>query len=261
MNLYTERDADPIIQEHAIHWVMCLETYSKRRSPTVGTTWELKGDFPQTCIYILKCDRKRCIIAFRGTDEAKDLYDDYEITMNRVFPRKEQGMVLINRIFDSHPDISIELCGHSLGGAIAREVGREYGLPVVTFNAAAPPTSPVTNGDNEVNYHIVFDIISAWQNPYVLRIDKGYNPIPSWWQRPFLATHFYASFNDILASHSLTNFSNERDGRVICGEEENAFFNLWLQTMPIQFRGLLLATLFGVSGSKGFPPLVGCFGS
>lgn len=260
MQEYTEFDADPIIADHAIHWIMCLETYSKQRSRFVGNTWDLKGDFPETCIYILRCNKQRCIISFRGTDDTKDLYDDYEITMNRVFPRKAQAIKLLDKIFASHPNISVELCGHSLGGAIAREVGKEYGLSVVTFNAAAPPTAPAINTDKEVNYHIVFDIISAWQSPYVVRIDKGFNPFPSWWQRPFFASHFYASFNDVLNSHSLVNFSNERVGRVVCGEEESFLFDSWLQSVPVQLRLLLLGTLFGISGSKGFPPLAGCFG-
>ena len=63
----------------------------------------------------------------------------------------------------------IILTGHSLGGAIARCVSSQLNLPSVTFNAAAPPSNPVFNSSLETSYHIVYDIVSAWQEPDIIR--------------------------------------------------------------------------------------------
>lgn len=255
---FTVNDADDFIRPHAIHWLVCNETYMSPRRYVVGYTWRLLQQDEETCVY---ASNDGVIVGFRGTHAAKDLYDDFKLAMDSVFPRALQGVNFVRSLLVSlGSDVSIELCGHSLGGAIAREVGGMLALPVVTFNAASPPTAPAVSTLKEVDYHIVFDIISAWQSPNTVRIDKGFRPIPTFWERLTPFTWLRASFSDILESHKLSNFSNRKYGRVICGEDETALFRKWLRGLPSYLRSFVYVTVFGVSGVFGLPRMEGCYG-
>jgi hypothetical protein len=262
--MYTEEDVDSnVAAAHAIHWLVCLETYKEVRAVTLGHYWDLDYSDLETCVYRLRCNRKRIIVGFRGTASQKDLYDDWKITMSEIFPRAQQGRIFLYDLLTKEFDLDIELTGHSLGGAIAREVPKGWLRPkrVVTFNAAAPPTSPVISESYEVNYHIVFDIISAWQSPYTVRIDKGFRPIPSWWQKSLTILWVHASLSDLVKSHSLVNFSNERAGVVICGEDETIMINNWLGSLHSNLRRAVMITMFGIKGSSSIPSLHGCYNS
>lgn len=256
--LYRVSDADDFIVAHAVHWLVCIETYESPRRSTLDYSWGLHYGDAETCIYRRN---REFIVAFRGTSSVKDLYDDALITLASSYPRAVQAIDLVSSFLGQEPDGVFQLCGHSLGGEIARAVGKHFNLPVVTFNAASPPTAPAVAGNNEVAYHIVYDIISAWQSPNTIRIDKGYRPFPTrWWEGLTYYTWLSASFTDILESHKLKNFSNERPGRVICGEEETFLMNKWLSSLPSALRQFVYVTVFGVSGVSGLPPMEGCFG-
>lgn len=261
--VYNAEDADPEIVKNKdeIFWLVCIETYKepRKRRTLLSQYWELAYSTSETCIYQLKCNPKLMIVGFRGTKEPKDLYDDYKITMAEVFPRSTQAIVFLRGIYERVPDARIQLCGHSLGGAIARVAGYEVGLPVVTFNAAAPPTAPVIGHVNERNYHIVFDLVSAWQTPYTIRLDKGFRPIPKFWEKLIQPLWIRASVVELLKSHSLKNFSRDLPSRVICGEEETEAFARWLRSLPLLVMIAVKVTLFGISGDAGLPNINGCY--
>jgi hypothetical protein len=265
---YLKIDADDIISRHAVPWLACIESYKNVRKSVLAEDWILDYDSTETCIYRLRypnpCNAKRIIVAFRGTADSKDLYDDWKITINQVFPRALEAVVFLKWILDKEPDITILLTGHSLGGAVAREAGKqlELGFPVVTFNAAAPPTAPAFNGTNEIAYHIVFDIISAWQGPSTVRIDKGFKPIPRWWERALTILWLNASLSDLAKAHELKNFSNQVSGRVVCSDEETKSMDRWISSLPFNLRSIVYVSLFGLgAGSFGLPNLEGgCFG-
>jgi hypothetical protein len=259
--VYNEIDADLIIKKHAMHWLICIETYNSVRKPIIlglTSTWRLVYTDTESCAYE-QIGFKRLIIGFRGTHAVKDLYDDLKITMNKVFPRAEEAQKLVAGLFTQYPNYLFELCGHSLGGAIARVTGEQMNLIVVTFNAASPPTAPVVSGPKEIDYHIVFDIISAWQSPNTVRIDKGLRPIPKFWQKLSLLTWFHASFSDIVQSHKLDNFSNSKPGTLICGEEESSLLKSWVHSLPPNLRSYVYLTIFGISNNIGLPQLSGCY--
>lgn len=253
---YTEDDADDTISVHAIHWLICIETYKPVRSPSIGTysKWVLEYDHEETCSYRQTCSNN-IIVGFRGTKTAKDLYDDAKITMDQVFPRAKEAVEMVKNLIKNNPTSTIELCGHSLGGAIAREAGKTLELGVVTFNAAAPPTAPVESGLNEIDYHIVFDIISAWQSPNTIRIDKGYKPIPNWWQKMNFYLRMWASLSDLIKAHELANFSKDRSGLTVTASRETELMNQWLATLPKDFKPYVYFFLFGIGGELGFPDL------
>lgn len=261
--LYRVSDADDFISVHAVHWLVCIETYQSPKRRALDFAWSLHYDGAETCVYMrnTRPTGREFIIGFRGTKSPLDFYDDALIALSVSYPRAASAIEFVSSFMRMEPDGVFQLCGHSLGGEIARAVGKHFGLPVVTFNAASPPTAPAVAGSNEIDYHIVYDIISAWQGPNTVRIDKGFRPLPTrWWERFTYYTWLSASFTDILESHKLKNFSNERFGRVICGEEETLLMRKWLSSLPAALKKFVYFAVFGVSGSFGLPPMEGCYG-
>lgn len=239
---YNESDCDPIINENAIHWLICTETYESTRRLRIGENedWELTYQDEETCVY-KKLDRSIVIIGFRGTVAKKDLYDDALLSFGQIFPRAIEAEKFVRTVMEENPGSIIQSTGHSLGGAIARVSCEKLGLHSVTFNAAAPPTSPVRSCGTSIDYHIVFDVISAWQSPKTIRIDKGFDPITAWFQRLTVATWLYYSFNDIIDSHHLYHFSNEKIGRTVTAQHEDELWKKWWKSLPplLMWTGVL----------------------
>lgn len=258
--MFSEGDADPIIRRHAIHWLVCIESYAttRPRRPLIGARWSLFFNAAETCAYRL-LGTDRVVVAFRGTKVAKDLYDDRLIALGQVYPRAEEAVALVRSMQVVNPSVRVEVCGHSLGGSIATMVSGVLQLQVVTFNAAAPPSFPVTH-QRGVHYHIVYDIISAWQGPFTVRIDKGFRPVPLFWQKLSVYTWLYASLSDLIESHKLANFSNARTGKVICGEAETVLIRGWLNSLPSSLKLMVYASILGVTACAGFPDMHGCYG-
>lgn len=245
---------DPLIAQHAIHWEICKQTYrsefEKSSFLTVGgITWELILAEEETVVYQ---SEEQVIVGFRGTVVKKDIIDDLKLanaangTCN--FPRREPAILLVEELLKENPELIVQLTGHSLGGAIARCTGNALNLGVVTFNAAAPPSNPVVSNANQVDYHIVFDIISAWQHPNTIRIDKGYRPkrsrsiVPFRWMRQ--------AMGPIEESHSLSNFSAERVGKIISAKEEDEMIQKWYKSLPFILQGFLDFYLMRLSNFK-----------
>jgi hypothetical protein len=78
-------------------------------------------------------------IAFRGTDDLKDVLDDIQLPGNEQFEKNKNKIAsMIDRISSKTGGKKVSLTGHSLGGALAQIVATE--LPdqvksVTTFNA------------------------------------------------------------------------------------------------------------------------------
>lgn len=255
-DIFSEDDADELIKKDAIFWLICIETYKETRNPLLGKkmNWRLGWNDAETCIYHHTDDERKIIIGFRGTAASKDIYDDYELSMNRMFPRAIEAIQITRNLLNQN--YFIKVCGHSLGGAIAREVGKEFGIRVVTFNAAAPPTAPVISSKNEIDYHIVYDIISAWQSPNTIRIDKGFYPYPSFLQKMDKTAELYGYIDQMIESHSLKNFSKTIDGVIMSAEDESKKMNQWLHSLPWHVKKHLFIILFQFHGNFSFPDIV-----
>lgn len=233
-------DADPIIQQHAIHWMICMEGQVGKRASVIGK-WRLAYQDVESVMYSSGCD---VIIAFRWTKTMKDVYDDLLLTLGRDFPRARQAKRFVTELLRlNRGRLRVQVTGHSLGGAIAREVGEALRLPVITFNGAAPPSAPVVSTTTGVDYHIVFDFVSAWQSPNTVRIDKGYL--------------VKGGLDGVFPAHAFDNFSKKRRGIVVTAHTEDYMLRSWWQTLPLGIRIPFLFLLFGAGGGmRGTLPLV-----
>ena len=248
-------NADPLIAQHAIHWVFSKEVYSPMRRELIDG-WKLAGQTVDTVMYHFPADVEsgNAIVAFRGSQTHADIVADIQLATPGAqpeFPRLQEAEEMITAFINDNPDVPIQLTGHSLGGYIARCTGQRLGLGIVTFNAAAPPSNPVKTGPNEADYHIVFDIVSAWQNPNTVRIDKGWRPSTASFNRLARAYSFTNNARKLLAAHSIDNFSNKYSGKVISADEEDVILHTWFNRL----HGSLKKAWEHVIQTKHLPPV------
>lgn len=241
MTLSTSQ-ADLIIKEHAIHWVFANEVYSSVRASNIEGWSLLENDNIDTCAY----EKDGLIIAaFRGTYDFNDVKIDVSISLPGGANEKvHQAKIFMEDLMDEY-DCLVQVTGHSLGGDTARQIGRMYGLGIVTFNCAAPPSNPQVKGDNEVHYHIVFDLISAWQDGCV-RIDKGYRPkepsvairkavlMPGSYLAKVIANGL--AVKPLAEAHSILAFDNRRRGILINNKTEYTYWTKWFNKLPMTIR-------------------------
>lgn len=241
-------DADPLIRPHAVHWVMCIETYSNpdnRRKDVAG--WQLIGGTPDHAMYTLD---EFMIVAFRGTTSPKDIINDIQLSIpgtNCAFDKASEMSQLIREYMKQ--GYYIECTGHSLGGAVAKCIGDKFGVGVVTFNMAAPPSNPVYSvGKNQIHYHIVFDIISAWVKS--VRIDKKVRPgmglIGKYTSKIPVVKHLFPKYTiqnsvgPILKAHQLEMFSKSKTGVLVSNEYEQSLWYDWYNNLPILTKNVFL---------------------
>lgn len=239
-NSYTIASADPLIGKHAIHWVLCNESYNGIKRMEIDG-WQFVGETEDSVMYHFPGDAEiagQAIVAFRGTSNLGDIKNDIQLSIagnnGCNFEKLKPATDMVQAFMADNPDVPLQLTGHSLGGAVARCAGQKLGLGIVTFNAAAPPSNPVQTGPNEVDYHIVFDLISAWENPNTVRIDKGYRPSNKTTLNPI--NYIVRKIYPLLKAHELSNFSNERRSVVIKVQDENNLIMNWYNSLSFVAR-------------------------
>lgn len=220
--------ADPLIAPgHVIHWKISSATYDQNRPEQIDG-WLKVGETWDSAMYY---NEKRCILGFKGTQMLfNDFYNDIQLTLNQKGcpPKADPTAKMVQDFFNEGHGIPLQLTGHSLGGAVARCVGNLLNLNVVTFNAAAPPNGIVQTqpSPRETNYHIFGDIISAWECPNTIRIDKGFNLING----PDAFNHSVKQFQN---AHTLAAFSAAgKPGTIVSASTENDLFDRWYQSTP-----------------------------
>jgi len=243
----TTSQADPLIQPNAIHWVLSKECYASKfnRRPNIEGWARIINEED----YIIYANSKEfAICAFRGTSTIQDFKSNAQLSVpgsSCSFEKVGPAIKFLRQFLES-TNYRIQLTGHSLGGALARCVGAALNLGVVTFNPAAPPINPVSisSGSNQVHYHIVFDVISAWIPS--IRIDKQYRPHKSGISKylvfiPAVQIHLFSrTIQPFLDAHAIDNFSNEKSGLVVSSEFENNLWQEWFKNLPFVFKKTFL---------------------
>lgn len=252
------QQADRLLSFHAIHWVLSTEAYATiRRNEIAGWLYQPEQSSPDTAVYRHQ-SLPHVIVAFRGSQTLVDIHND--IVLSRPgnscsFPKAEFMSQWVSSLLEE-PDILIQLTGHSLGGAIARCVGGRLGLGAVTFNAAAPPSSPAATFPNQIHYHIVFDVISAWQTN-AIRINKGFQPAPfkRWplFNRVVQKWFRIKAIGPMVAAHELSNFSDERAGQLVTAEKEEGDWQNWFIELPTRLKKLFLSFIRTTEGLPQIP--------
>ena len=238
--------ADPILGQHKIHWEICQQSYKSVRTDIQD--WKMIGGTEDSVMYVKK---DLCILAYRGTQNFQDVWNDLQLTFRSPcgFNKVAPSIQMLKDFFKTNgTDFAVQITGHSLGGALARCVGKELNLNVVTFNAAAPPNGVIQTRPlpEEVNYHIVCDLISAWQMPNCVRIDKGFRPsVPPINIKGLTTTvksgMFLYSLQQMFSkAHGLASFSSAVPGRLMSGAQESILMDAWIAKFPPTATALLI---------------------
>lgn len=168
--------AVPIVQQngHGIYAACAQDAYTPPSSRKNFFPFTYKEGGDEWGVWV---NGSLAILAFRGTvASASDIFNDVEIAVGFqcALPRVQFGLEIAGKFVKQY---TLSTTGHSLGGAVARCVGYNYKIPSINFNPAAPPTAPfLKQVPLATNYHIVFDIISAWSTD-MIRIDTGLRPL------------------------------------------------------------------------------------
>lgn len=232
---FSVNNADPRIINHAIHWVLSNECYTFTPRANINN-WIFNKIYSSSDTLCYSFNEKT-IFAFRGSVNAYDIKVDILISKNPDNnPKVPPAVKLINTYFEDYPDQEVQVTGHSLGGAVARSVGKILELGCITFNGASPPTAPTITSNNEIDYHIVFDIISAWDHPSVIRIDKNYRPATKGFG--FINNFLTIGIKPMFDAHKIDNFSNKKSGNVITANDENQIWQKWYINLNARLRQL-----------------------
>ena len=119
-------------------------------------------------VYDIGC--KKVIIAFRGTDiedktgnKIRDLQADGWIATGRFSSsaRFKEAVEITESVLKNYKDVIVT--GHSLGGKLAFDISKKFGLPAIVFNMGS---SPLNVGSNDKSVHFNtnksgFDYLSA----------------------------------------------------------------------------------------------------
>ena len=83
----------------------------------------------------------KAVVGIRGTDfkDTKDLADDAAIAVGalKLTPRYKQAKKWVKKAIKRFGKENVQVSGHSLGGKIAKELAKDFGVKGSTFNAGA----------------------------------------------------------------------------------------------------------------------------
>lgn len=126
----------------------------------------------------------KIIIAFRGSDEVRDLVSDFSMLEGKIPEQLRNATDFVAKIKEMNPDAKIIVTGHSLGGALTELVSSEFDDVLgISFDAVGTKQIVEKSGgllkdnNNTINYIIKGDEISnAYQhvgNTVVMDGQKG----------------------------------------------------------------------------------------
>lgn len=171
------------------------ESYKPRADESVDGL-KLVGDEPTIDAYVNE-EQRYLIIGVRGTDptDLGDLYADVNIILNKLSstPRYIADKQFVRQLLDKYPGYKIYLAGHSLGGAMATQLKRDFPelANAVEYNPAVQPG----------------DAFSSSRG--IKRIYTNKDPLYLYGGGRLVASKVVpASSSDMLKAHRLTEFAS-----------------------------------------------------
>ena len=155
---------------HCLHRLAAAEAYAAAPRQRLGDL-ELVRASPTLKLY-RRAGTSDYIAAVRGTHDAEDLIADAALSAGalRGTSRYAGDRALLADFLASTPAARIGYAGHSLGGAIARELAGEFGAQSrggVTFNSAFDASQLGGPSRNFVNYFNSTDPLYHLAKPFV----------------------------------------------------------------------------------------------
>jgi hypothetical protein len=151
--------------DDCLHMEVSKEAYAADPRATIGGgLLSLERHTPTLKIY-RRAGSNDFIIGSRGTDNVHDVLTDASLAAGalQLTSRYRNDKQLLQDFFASTPAARARFTGHSLGGAIARQLSRDFGdqsTGGVTFNSAFDAThlKPSAHG-GMVNYYTTGDLL------------------------------------------------------------------------------------------------------
>jgi alpha-beta hydrolase superfamily lysophospholipase len=151
--------------EHCKHVELAEEAYKAEPRKTIrGGTLHLVRHTPTLKIY-RDADTDLYYVASRGTASGEDVLTDVALAAGglRLTSRWRQDRDELQKFLSETPSARLGFAGHSLGGALARELSREFrdqSIGGATFNSAFDATQLTPSAHGEmINYFTRADIL------------------------------------------------------------------------------------------------------
>jgi hypothetical protein len=147
-----------IAEPHLLHLAAADQAYRETPEPTIGEDYELVRHTPTLKIY-RRAGTDVYLAASRGTATAGDVLTDITLAAGalQLTNRYRQDRALLQELAAASPSARFGFTGHSLGGAVARQLSIDLGdrsLGGTTFNSAFDATqlAPSRHG-SMTNYY------------------------------------------------------------------------------------------------------------
>lgn len=137
----------------------------KHKQPVIpeGYTMDKKLSGKRVQVYHRDADKQQLVV-HRGTQGFQDIVTDIKLATGllKTTNRYKHSKKIANEAAKLRPDYETTHLGHSLGGALARNVAKK-GQKVVTYNTAVTPQDFLVRGKGkEVNIRSALDPVSLF---------------------------------------------------------------------------------------------------
>jgi hypothetical protein len=161
----TVRCREGMSAEDCLHMEVSGESYQSDPRQTIGGGSLTLHSYTPTVKIYRRAGSDDYIVGARGTDNAYDVLTDAALAAGalQLTSRYRDDKRLLQDFFAKAPTARVRFTGHSLGGAVARQLSRDFGTQSaggVTFNSAMDATHlKPSAAAGMVNYYTTGDLL------------------------------------------------------------------------------------------------------